>query len=83
MTAERANGPTDTIPELEPIVDAFCDAIALVLTAHAVIVEGRHYGPEESALRQGCEALVRSRDQLEQAAGQLRRFRKSHAAEPD
>jgi hypothetical protein len=63
------------LPELEPVVDAFWDALALVETAHAVIVEGDSYGSEESVLRQGCDALTRVR--VEDAQLQLARFRKS------
>jgi hypothetical protein len=78
MTAKRRKcTTTNVLPELEPIVDAFWDALALVETAHAVIVEGDSYGSEESVLRQSCDALTRVRDQIEDAQLQLARFRKS------
>jgi hypothetical protein len=83
MTAKRSKRRTNALPkpeplpELEPIVDAFRNALDLVVTAHAVIVEGDSYGSEESVLQQGCEALERVHDQLEEAELQLVRYRKS------
>ena len=48
--------------------------------AHMVIVEGDGYGPEESVLRVGVEALDRVSDQLEEAEMQLGRLRSKKAS---
>lgn len=65
-------------PDLTIIFSAFCDAQALVAVAHKVMVNANYgYGPEESVLRQGVDALDRVSDQLEDAERQLARFLKS------
>lgn len=78
MNAKPTKGITNSLPDLESMVNAFWDAVALVVTAHAVIVERTGYRKEESVLRQGCEALERVGDQLEDAQLQVARFRTSH-----
>jgi hypothetical protein len=70
----------EALPDLTAIFYAFCDARALVTVAHAVIVESDDYGPEESVLRLGVEALNSVSDQLDEAEMQLDRFRTKNAS---
>lgn len=84
MSVKPTKGITNSLPDLESMVDAFWDAVALVVTAHAVIVESdTGYGEEESVLRQGCEALERVGDQLEDAQLQFARCRTNHGGTQD
>ena len=70
--------PTATrLPDLDPILDAYLDAYALVHTACYAI----HNGDDDdkavatATLRQGIEAFDAANDRLEGAEMQLHRFR--------
>lgn len=70
--------PTATVlPDLEPILDAFNDAYALVCTASYAIHNGddNDKAVATATLRQGVEALDAANDRLEGAEMQLSRFR--------
>src|SRR5262249_43935328 len=72
--AARRRKNAHPLPDLSNIVLAFYDAQALVAVAHTALAERDDYGPEESVLRQGVEALDRISERLEEADGQFDRF---------
>ena len=73
---KRAKHKTDSLPDLDPIVDALWDAYAFVWTANQVIAQGNH-GPEQFVMRQGVEAFERACEQLEAAHLELSRLRRA------
>jgi hypothetical protein len=77
-TARRKPAPKP-LPDLSDILDALRDAQALVSTAHAVVVRGDHYGPEERVLRMGVDALQAVYRRLDEADLELARFHKKAA----
>lgn len=78
-TAVGRKKPTATgLPDLDPILDAYLDAYAIVHTACYAI----HNGDDDdkavatATLRQGVEAFDAANDRLEGAEMQLGRFRR-------
>lgn len=73
--------PTVTeLPDLDPIVDAFTDAYAVVRSASSVLHQSGDCDEEgfaRSALRPGVAALAMVVDRLDEAEMQLHRFRES------
>ena len=77
-SAGKKKQPATTLPDLEPILDAFLDAYAIVHTACYAI----HNGDDDdkdvatATLRQGVEAFDAANDRLESAEMQLGRLRR-------
>ena len=65
------------LPDLQPILDAFLDAHAIIHTASYAIHNGddNDQGLATATLRQGVEAFDAANDRLEGAEMQLHRFR--------
>ena len=65
------------LPDLQPILDAYLDAHAIIHTASYAIHNGddNDQGLATAALRQGVEAFDAANDRLEAAEMQLHRFR--------
>lgn len=76
----RYRRPTNRLPDLSDILLAVRDAQALVTVAHAVLVRGNAYGPEENVLRMGVEALRVVYRRLEESDLQLARFHKKNVS---
>ena len=61
-------------PDLSGVLLALRNAQALVTVAHAVMASGKAYGPEESVLRLGVDALRKVYKWLDETDVQLTRF---------
>lgn len=75
--SKRPQKPRAPLNHLDEIHDAFADGLALVTTAHEVITQSSAYGPEETVLRLGVEALSRIYDQLDRANIELSSSKKT------
>ena len=67
------------LPDLTPVLRAFLDGLSLVRTAHAALRQADSYGPEETTLRMGVEALRRVYSDLDGIETQLHQYRERAA----
>jgi hypothetical protein len=63
------------LPDLQPFLNAFLDGLALVRAAHAAACRADQWGPIETTLRVGIEALERVYVDLDGAETSLHHFR--------